>query len=59
MQINENKSVHIDFACRKNVQILVAINNTNIPYNNTANESGHPIVMEGTYKEKEGAPPQI
>jgi hypothetical protein len=32
MGINENKSVHIDFAYRKNVQIPVAINNTNIPY---------------------------
>jgi hypothetical protein len=29
MRINENKSVHIDFAYRKNVQIPVAINNTN------------------------------
>jgi hypothetical protein len=36
MRINENKSVHIDFAYRKNVQILIAINNTNIPYSNTA-----------------------
>jgi hypothetical protein len=36
MWINENKSVHIDFTYRKNVQIPVAINNTNIPYSNTA-----------------------
>jgi hypothetical protein len=40
MRINENKSVHIDFAYRKNVQILVAINNTNIPYSNTAKYLG-------------------
>jgi hypothetical protein len=40
MQINENKSVHIDFAYRKNVQIPVAINNTNIPYSNTAKYLG-------------------
>jgi hypothetical protein len=63
MGINENKSVHIDFAYRKNVQIPVAINNTNILYSNSeipGNESGHPITTEGTYKkEKEGARPQI
>jgi hypothetical protein len=36
MRINENKSLHIDFTYRKNVQIPVAINSTNIPYSNTA-----------------------
>jgi hypothetical protein len=36
MWIIDNKSVHIDFAYRKNVQLPVAINNTNIPYSNTA-----------------------
>jgi hypothetical protein len=40
MRINENKSVHIDFAYRKNVQISVAINYTNIPYSNTAKYLG-------------------
>jgi hypothetical protein len=35
LQINENKSVHIDFVYRKNIQIPVAINNINIPYSNT------------------------
>jgi hypothetical protein len=63
MLINENKSVHIDFAYSKNVQIPVVINNTNIPYSNSeipGNESGIPITMEGTYKkEKDGARPQI
>jgi hypothetical protein len=40
MRINENKSVHIDFAYRKNVQIPVAINNTNISYSNPAKYLG-------------------
>jgi hypothetical protein len=40
MRINENMSIHIDFAYRKNVQIPVAISNTNIPYSNTAKYLG-------------------
>jgi hypothetical protein len=40
MLINENKSVHIDFAYRKNVQIPVAINSTSTSTSNTAKYLG-------------------
>jgi hypothetical protein len=49
--INENKSVHIDFAYRKNVQIPVAINNTNIPYSNTAKYLGMNLDIRLRWKE--------
>jgi hypothetical protein len=64
MRINENKSVHIDFAHRKNVQIPVAIHNTNIPYSNTAKYLRMNLDIrlrwkEHLKKENEGARPQI
>jgi hypothetical protein len=51
MRINENKSVHIDFACRKNVRIPVAINNTKIPYSNTAKYLGMNLDIRLRWKE--------
>jgi hypothetical protein len=51
MRINENKSVHIDFAYRKNVQIPVAINNTNIPYSNTVKYLGMNLDIRLRWKE--------
>jgi hypothetical protein len=51
MRINENKSVHIDFAYRKNVQIPVTINNMNIPYSNTAKYPGMNLDIELRWKE--------
>jgi hypothetical protein len=51
MRINENRSVHIDFAYRKNVQIPVAINNTNIPYSNTAKYLGMNLDIRLRWKE--------
>jgi hypothetical protein len=38
--IFSTKLVHTDFAYRKNIQIPVAISNTNIPYSNTAKYLG-------------------
>jgi hypothetical protein len=51
MRISENKSVHIDFAYRKNVQILVSINNTNITYSNTAKYLGMNLDIRLRWKE--------
>jgi hypothetical protein len=51
MRINENKSVHIDFDYRKNLQIPVAINNTNIPYRNTAKYLGINLDIRLRWKE--------
>jgi hypothetical protein len=44
-------SVHIDFAYRKNVQIPVAINNTNIPYSKTAKYMGMNLDIRLRWKE--------
>jgi hypothetical protein len=51
MRINENKSVHIDFAYKKNVQIPVPINKTNIPCSNSANYLGMNLDIQLRWKE--------